>query len=115
MAFAFLGFLIARPNNRGYVWPILVMAFAGFIKHNIIAMPLSALLWLGLYRRREAAKCFCVAAMVIITGTTMCYAVFGQNFFLNILSPRHYSLKSALGSFGKLESNRHGWYSIVVL
>jgi hypothetical protein len=107
MAFAFLAFLIARSNNRGYVWPVLVMAFAGFIKHNIIAMPLSALLWLGLYRRREAVKCFCVAAIAIITGTAICYALFGRDFFLNILSPRDYSLKSALGGFGKLE-----WVSV---
>ena len=107
MAFAFLGFLIARSNDRGYVWPVLVMAFAGFIKHNIIAMPLSALLWLGLYRRREAVKCFCIAAIAIITGTAICYALFGRNFFLNILSPRNYSLKSALNSFGNLE-----WLSV---
>jgi hypothetical protein len=54
MAFGFLGFLIARSNDRGYIWPVLVMAFAGFIKHNIIAMPLTVFLWLGLHRRREA-------------------------------------------------------------
>jgi hypothetical protein len=107
MAFAFLGFLKARSNDRGYVWPVLVMAFAGFIKHNIIAMPLSALLWLVGYRRREAVKCFCVAAIAIMVGTAICYALFGENFFLNILSPRQYSLKSALGIFGKLE-----WVSV---
>jgi hypothetical protein len=107
MAFGFLGFLIARSNDRGYVGPVLVMALAGFVKHNIIAMPLTAFLWLGLHRRREAVKCFCIAAIAIITGTAICYALFGWNFFLNILSPRHYSLKSALGIFGKLE-----WVSV---
>jgi hypothetical protein len=103
MAFGFLWFLIARSNDRGYVGPVLVMALAGFVKHNIIAMPATVFLWLALYRRREAVKCFCIAAIAIITGTAICYALFGQNFFLNILSPRHCSLKSALGSFGKLE------------
>ncbi len=103
MTFAFLGFLIAKSNDRGYVWPVLVMAGAGFIKHNIIAMPLTAFLWLALHHRREAVKCFCVAAIAIITGTAICYALFGQDFFLNILSPRHCSLKSALDAFGKLE------------
>ena len=39
MAFGFLWFLIARSNDRGYVGPVLVMALAGFVKHNIIAMP----------------------------------------------------------------------------
>ena len=89
MIFGFLGFLIARSNDRGYVGPVLVMALAGFVKHNIIAMPLTAFLWLGLRRRREALKCFCVAAIAMITGIALCYALFGRNFFLNILSPRH--------------------------
>ena len=52
-------------------------------------------------------KCFCVAAIAIITGTAICYALFGRNFFLNILSPRHYSLKRALRTFGELE-----WVSV---
>ena len=107
MAFGFLGFLIARSNDRGYVGPVLVMALAGFVKHNIIAMPVTVFLWLALYRRREAVKCFCVAAIAIMIGTAICYALFGENFFLNILSPRHYSLKRALRSFQELE-----WVSV---
>lgn len=110
MAFGFLGFLRARSNDRGYVGPVLVMALAGFIKHNIIAMPVTAFLWLGLYRHREAVKCFCVAAIAIIAGTTICYILFGQNFFLGIFSPRRYSLKAALGSFRDLE-----WVSVALL
>src|SRR5215831_18827073 len=110
MAFAFLGFLVARSNDRGYVGPVLVMALAGFVKHNIIAMPLTAFLWLGLHRRREAVKCFCVAAIAIMAGTAICYALFGRNFFLGIFSPRHYSLKRALRIFGELE-----WVSVGLL
>jgi hypothetical protein len=110
MAFGFLGFLIARSNDRGYVGPVLVMALAGFVKHNIIAMPLTVFLWLALYRRREAVKCFCVAAIAIMTGIAICYALFGGNFFLNILSPRHYSLKRALRTFQELE-----WVSVGLL
>jgi hypothetical protein len=107
MAFGFLGFLIARSNDRGYVGPVLVMALAGFVKHNIIAMPVTVFLWLALFRRREAVKCFCVVAIAIMIGTAICYALFGENFFLNILSPRHYSLKRALRSFQELE-----WVSV---
>jgi hypothetical protein len=88
----------------------MVMAFAGFIKHNVIAMPLTVFLWLGLYRRREAVKCFCVAGIVIITGIVVCYALFGSNFFLNILSPRHYSLKGELSALRDLE-----WVSVGLL
>jgi hypothetical protein len=52
-------------------------------------------------------KCFCIAAIAIMAGTAICYALFGRNFFLNILSPRHYSLEKALRSFGQLE-----WVSV---
>src|SRR5215470_2539525 len=78
MAFAFLAFLIARSNDRGYVWPVLVMAFAGFVKHNIIAMPLTAFAWLGMNRRREALKCLCAAIVVIVAGIAICYVSFGR-------------------------------------
>ena len=110
MAFGFLGFLIARSNDRGYVGPVLVMVLAGFVKHNIIAMPVTVFLWLALYRRREAVKCFCVAAIAITTGIAICYAVFGRDFFLNILCTRHYSLKRSLRVFGELE-----WVSVGLL
>ena len=110
MAFGFLGFLIARSNDRGYVGPVLVMVLAGFVKHNIIAMPVTVFLWLAQSRRREAAKCFCVAAIAITTGIAICYAVFGRDFFLNILCPRHYSLKRSLRVFGELE-----WVSVGLL
>jgi len=92
MAFGFLAFLGARSRDRGYVMPVLVMAFAGFVKHNIVAMPLTAFAWLAMNRRREALKCLCVAAVVIVTGIAICYVSFGHDFFFNILSPRHYSL-----------------------
>ena len=110
MACGFLGFLRARSNDRGYVGPVLVIAVAGFIKHNIIAMPLTAFLWLGVHRRRVAVKCFCVAAVAIMTGTAICYSLFGWNFFFGIFSPRHYSLKRDLQIFGELE-----WVSVALL
>ena len=110
MTFGFLGFLIARSNDCGYVTPVLVMVLAGFVKHNVIAMPLTAFLWLGLHRRREAVKCFCVATIAVITGFAICYALFGRNFFLNILSPRQYSLQWELSSLRDLE-----WVSVGLL
>src|SRR5439155_11785350 len=51
-----------------------------------------------------------IAAIVIMIGTAICYALFGRNFFLNILAPRHYSLKRASRIFGELE-----WVSVGLL
>src|ERR1700751_5818299 len=107
MGFGFLAFLGARSRDRGYVTPFLVMAFAGFVKNNIIAMPLTAFAWLAMNRRREALKCLCAAIVVIVTGTAICYISFGRDFFLNIFSPRHYSLKKAIRSYQDLQ-----WVSV---
>src|SRR5215831_5767974 len=82
---------------------VLVMALAGFVKHNIIAMPLTAFAWLGVNRRREAAKCLGVAAVVIVIGIAICYVSFGREFFLIILAPRHYSVKKAIRSYKDLQ------------
>ena len=110
MAFGFFGFLVAKSKDRGYVGPILAMALASFVKQNIIAMPLTAFCWLGLNRRREAVRCLSVAAIAITVGTAICYAAFGRNFFLNILSSRQYSVKRVLHSFGDLQ-----WVSVGLL
>src|SRR5215468_2131708 len=103
MTFGFLAFLDARSRDRGYVMPFLVMALAGFVKHNIIAMPLTAFAWLGMNRKLEALKCLYVAAVVIVTGIAICYVSFGRDFFLNILAPRHYSVKKAIRSYKDLK------------
>jgi hypothetical protein len=103
MAFGFLAFLGVRARDGGYVMPVIVMALAGFVKHNIIAMPLTAFAWLGVNRRREAVKCLGVAAVVIVIGIAICYVSFGRDFFLNILAPRHYSVKKAIRSYKDLQ------------
>ena len=103
MAFGFFAFLGARSKDRGYVMPVLVMALAGFVKHNIIAMPLTAFAWLAVNRRREALKCLGVAAIVIVIGTAICYVSFGRDFFFNIFAPRHYSVIRAIRSCKDLQ------------
>src|SRR5215470_15922511 len=107
MTFGFLAFLDARSRDRGYVMPFLVMALAGFVKHNIIAMPLTAFVWLGMNRKLEALKCLCAAIVVLVTGIAICYLSFGRDSFLNIFAPRHYSLEKAIASYKDLQ-----WLSV---
>ena len=96
MAFGFLGFLGATARDRGYVAPILVMAIAGFIKHNIIAMPLTAFVWLAICRPHQIVKCVAVAGVAVVIAFVACFAMFGPDFFTNMLCPRTYSLKLVL-------------------
>ena len=102
MAFGFLTFLDATARDRGYTAPILVMVFAGFIKHNIIAIPLAAFVWLAIRRPRQIAKCVALAVVAVVIGFVGCFALFGPDFFANMLCPRSYSLKPALEAVGRL-------------
>jgi len=88
MVFGFAGFIAAWKHDRGYLGSILVMVVAGFIKHNIIAMPATACLWLALCNRREAVKCLSAAGLVTTLLFAACYLLFGRDFFTNMLSPR---------------------------
>jgi hypothetical protein len=40
---------------------------------------------------------------VIVIGIAICYVSFGRDFFLNILAPRHYSVKKAIRSYKDLK------------
>jgi hypothetical protein len=71
------------------------MALAGFVKHNIIAMPMTAFFWLTLNQRREAVKCLCVALIAIAAGTAICYAAFGRDFFEHLIAQAVFGKKSS--------------------
>ena len=91
MAIGFAGFLRAEFANRSCLAPILLMAFAGFVKHNIIAMPLTAFVWLAVQRPREAVKCALIAGVAVAAGFALCYAFYGHDFFTNFAFARQYS------------------------
>jgi len=96
MTAGFAAFLRAEAKDRSCLAPILLMGFAGFVKHNIIAMPLTAFLWLGFHRPREAVKCAAVAGVGVALGFALCFALYGREFFANMLFSRQYSWKLSL-------------------
>ena len=91
-------------KQRSCLAPILLMLFAGFLKHNIIAMPLTAFLWLGFHRPLEAVKCAVAAGVAIALGFTLCFALYGRDFFMNMLFSRQYSWVRSFGSAGDLKA-----------
>jgi hypothetical protein len=88
MAAGFVGFLRAEGSGRSCLGPILLMGLAGFVKHNIIAMPLTAFLWLGFSRPREAVKCAVIAGAATALGFGVCFLLYGHDFFSNMLIAR---------------------------
>jgi hypothetical protein len=103
MTLGFVGFLRAMARDSGYGAPILLMVAAGFIKHNIIVMPLTAMVWLGINRPRQLVKCGLLAVSAIAAGFALCFAAFGADFFANLMSPRALLWRPAFDAVGHLQ------------
>jgi hypothetical protein len=80
-----------------------MMVLAGFYKHNLFAIPVTAICWLALrdIRRALSALLFGIAACVL--GLAVCWFVYGPQFFDELLSPRVYRVTTALGGIGRLQ------------
>jgi hypothetical protein len=103
MTVGFVAFLRAMERNRGFVIPFLIMLTAGFIKHNVIVMPLTSVVWLGIHQPRRMIKLglMCVGAMA--AGFGLCYTAFGADFFANIMSQRTFQFTLTFGAVGHLQ------------
>ena len=103
MALGFVAFLRAVAHDGGYAAPVLLMVAAGFIKHNVIVMPLTSMVWLGIQRPRRLVRVGLLAACAVAVGFALCYAAFGADFFANLMSPRALHWRHAIGAVGRLQ------------
>jgi hypothetical protein len=94
-------FLAREKADKSAEAPILLMALAGFWKHNIIAMPVTALAWLWLRHGWRAWRPTAVGAVAAIIGLAICIAVYGDVFLANLLTPRPYRIIRAIGGIGR--------------
>jgi hypothetical protein len=80
---------VARANKGQPAEPaILLMVFAGFIKHSLIAIPAVALIWLAFDRPREAARTAAFGAAACAAGLLVCRVIYGSSFFEQLMLPR---------------------------
>jgi len=101
---AALVWLLAREaRGRSAVPPILAMAAAGFYKHNIVAVPVTALLWLGLPDWRRAVLPAVIGAGAAALGLVICIAAYGDVFLANLLTPRPLGVMRAINGLGRLQ------------
>jgi 4-amino-4-deoxy-L-arabinose transferase-like glycosyltransferase len=103
MLLGFVAFLRAMARDKGYAGAFLLMVLAGFIKHNIFAMPLTALVWLGIHRPRQMVKSGLLSLGIIAMGFALCYHAYGADFFTNMSTSRAYSWWHALSALGYLQ------------
>jgi hypothetical protein len=96
-------FLAREKEGRSAEAPLVLMAVAGFWKHNIVAMPATVIAWLWLRHGRRALRPTVVAAGAALAGLAICIAVYGDVFIPNLLTPRPWRLMRALGGIGRAQ------------
>ncbi len=86
---------VARANKGRRTEPaVLLMVLAGFIKHSLIAIPASALIWLAFDRPREAARSTAFGAAACAAGLLVCRVLYGGAFFEQLMLPRAVAWKN---------------------
>lgn len=107
MAAGLLLFLRAVDHNTSLIAPILIMVLAGFIKHNIIAMPMTAFLWLAIQQPRRFPLALLFGLLAAGAGLLLCKLLYGPAFFANLFAPRIHDWRHAFGAIGHLQ-----WVSV---
>ena len=88
MCAGFVWFTARAKNGQPTEPAVLAMAVAGFIKHSLIAIPASALLWLAFDRPRQAAQAAGFGILACAAGLLICRWVYGSEFFEQLMMPR---------------------------
>jgi hypothetical protein len=70
----------------------LLFAASLFVKHNLVALPLSVLVWLAIYERRSAFLMACVGAVAGLAGLVLFRLAFGSDLIAHLASDRTYAL-----------------------
>ncbi len=95
---------LSRLSERKSVAPaIALMVLAGFVKHNLIAFPLTAMVWLYAIDKRAAFRSAIFGAALALAGLAICVGVFGENFISQMLMPREITVRHMLSLLGKLQ------------
>jgi hypothetical protein len=86
------GLSLLLPARRDVFFAALLMAAGLFIKHNLLALPLAAALWLFWQNREDAIK-FALAGLVIcMAGLAAARFFLGVNLIAALASSRHWAL-----------------------
>ena len=80
----------AAPHARRTALAALLVVVGGLVKHNLLALPVAATLWLALRHRRSLAVWTGVGALAAAAGTTAIVAAYGTDALRDVLeAPRH--------------------------
>jgi hypothetical protein len=110
MGAALVWFLSRCRAGRSPTPALLLMVLAGFWKHNMVAIPATAILWLFVIRSRFAVRAMVTSAVACALAIAGCVAVFGSTFLFDLLATRQYALSNLIGNIGHLQ-----WLALALL
>lgn len=88
---ALVWLLNSRAAGRAAEPAILLMVLAGFIKHNIVAVPIVGIGWLVWEDWRSGLRAAIVGAAAAAVGLCLCAWLFAPDFISDMLMPRTYN------------------------
>jgi hypothetical protein len=103
MGAALVWFLARDQVGKSATPALLLMVLAGFWKHNIIAIPLTSVLWLVIRDWRAAIQPVLLSGVAAVVGLVGCSVIFGPEFLQNLLTPREYAWAHVVGHIGHLQ------------
>lgn len=89
---ALLVFARRGLEPRTAVPAALAISLGLFVKHNVIALPITVTLWLLIYNRRACTAFVAAGVICGAAGLTVCRIAFGPDFITGLLAPRLYGL-----------------------
>ncbi len=105
MSFGFALFCAAPRRLSCLAAAAAIMVAAGFIKHNIVAMPLAVTLWLLQFDRRLLLRWIAIGLVLIAAGFALCWLAYGADFFHQLMAPRVYNgVQVVLKSLGRIQA-----------
>jgi Dolichyl-phosphate-mannose-protein mannosyltransferase len=103
MGAALWWYLLRNRDGRSVIAPLLLMVVGGFWKHNMIGVPVTAIAWLFMSRGRRAIGPALIGAGAAAAGLAACGAIFGPDFFSDLLAVRQYRFANVLTNIGHLQ------------
>jgi hypothetical protein len=103
MCAALVWFFHLWRTGRAVEPAVLLMVVAGFIKHTLIAPPLTALIFLLLQDWRRGLRAALVGAAASAAGLLLCHLAYGPDFFADLMLPRVATLHRSVASLDRLQ------------
>ena len=84
--------LLGERGRGGAIGAAALMVAGGFVKHSLIALPLSTTLWLAACRRRLFWSWLVAAVVLAAASLAVCALLFGPEFAAGLTMPRRMDL-----------------------